>query len=216
MPAPARPQGAIEEMAGAAAEVIIAATRGGLRVAYLGGRAGLSAAGTMARLPVVGPRLFELNRRWRVDRAALSHRLDALTREAVSLLVNSVLDGLDLTSMVVERIDIDRITDQVDIERILARVDVDSVVARADLDLVLARIDVVAIARDVIEELDLPEMIRESSGSLAAETLDGLRLQGMQADQLVTRVIDRILLRKGGRGASPLEPSGPRDALAGT
>jgi hypothetical protein len=38
---------------------------------------------------------------------------------------------------------------------------------------------------------------------MASETVDALRVQGMRADGLVNRVVDRILLRQGQRQTGP-------------
>jgi hypothetical protein len=70
---------------------------------------------------------------------------------------------------------------------------------------VLARIDLVGIAEEVIDAVDLPEIIRESTGSMASETVRGARMQGIHADEAVGRAVDRILLRRGRR-----HPGGPR------
>jgi hypothetical protein len=39
---------------------------------------------------------------------------------------------------------------------------------------------------------------------MASETVDALRVQGMRADGLVNRIVDRILLRQGQRRTGPL------------
>jgi hypothetical protein len=38
---------------------------------------------------------------------------------------------------------------------------------------------------------------------MASETVDALRVQGMRVDGLVSRVVDRILLRQGERQTGP-------------
>jgi hypothetical protein len=38
---------------------------------------------------------------------------------------------------------------------------------------------------------------------MASETVDALRVQGMRLDGLVSRVVDRILLREGQRQTGP-------------
>ena len=57
----------------------------------------------------------------------------------------------------------------------------------------------VAVAEYVVAEIDLPEIIRASTGSVASETVRGLRMQGVGADQAVTRVVDRVLFRRAER-----------------
>jgi hypothetical protein len=124
-----------------------------------------------------------------------------------------VLDRVDLTAVVLERVDLDAVLDAV-----LDRIDLTAVVLeRVDLDAlvqaVLARIDLVALAEEVIDAVDLPEIIRESTGSMASETVRGARMQGIAADEAVGRAVDRLLLRRGrrtthaeGAGVPPEQP----------
>ncbi|MCW2522525.1 MAG: hypothetical protein JWO63_860 [Frankiales bacterium] len=89
------------------------------------------------------------------------------------------------------------------IDRALDRVDVTQLVLdHVQLERIIARLDVVGIAREVIDELDLPEIIRESSSSMASETVVGVRLRGVEADERVGRILDRVLLRRNSRVAA--------------
>ena len=72
-----------------------------------------------------------------------------------------------------------------------------------DLDAIVARVDLPGLTEQVIDEVDLGEIIRESSSTMATETVDALRAQGMRVDGLVSRVVDRILLRQGERQTGP-------------
>ena len=49
----------------------------------------------------------------------------------------------------------------------------EEVVARLDLDAIIARIDLAGLAEEVIESIDLPEIIRESTGTVASEVVRG-------------------------------------------
>lgn len=71
----------------------------------------------------------------------------------------------------------------------------------AMLDDVLDRVDLAGIANRVIDEIDLPAIIRESSGAMASETVLGMRIRGIEADERVNRVVDRVLLRRRDRNA---------------
>lgn len=64
------------------------------------------------------------------------------------------------------------------------------------LDEVLVRIDLAGIVNQVIDEIDLPEIIRESSGTMASEAVVGMRIRGIAADERVNRAINRVLLRR--------------------
>jgi len=153
---------------------------------------------------------------------ALADQVDltALVREQVDLNaivedvdIERVIDRVDLDAVVqrvdvdaiVDRIDMDRlarefpveaIVDRVDVNRTADRIDVDRVIARTDLVSIVDRLDVAAIAQEVIEDVDLPRVIRESSGAMAGETVRTARIQGMHADLLVARIVDRVLRRE--------------------
>ena len=118
--------------------------------------------------------------------------------------IDGILDRVDLDA-VIDRIDIDAIVGRVDMERlarsfpvetIVDRVDVDRVIARTDLVSIVDRLDLSAIAEEVIDDVDLPRLIRESSGAMANETVQTARVQGMNADRLVARVIDKVIRRE--------------------
>jgi hypothetical protein len=142
-------------------------------------------------------------------------------RTLIAALVAAVLDELDLDQVVARidlqriveridpnqiaaRIDLDEIVERVDVDAIAARIDLDAIVARVDIDAILARVDLPGLTEQVIDEVDLGEIIRESSSTMATETVDALRVQGMRLDGLVSRVVDRILLREGQRQTGPL------------
>jgi hypothetical protein len=143
----------------------------------------------------------------RVDVDAVADRLN----------VAAVLDRLDLTAIVLERVDlsrllaaapIDEVVERVDVDAVVSRVDVDAVAARLDVDAVAARLDVetfldrldlVGIAREVLDDIDLPEIIRESTGAMASETVRGVRMQGITADERISAAVDRLLGRRGRR-----------------
>jgi hypothetical protein len=118
--------------------------------------------------------------------------------------LDQILDRVD-PNEIAARIDLDELVDSVDIDAIAKRIDLDAVVARVDIDAILARVDLPALTEEVIDEVDLGEIIRESSSTMATETVDALRVQGMRVDGLVSRVIDRLLLREGQRQTGPLD-----------
>jgi hypothetical protein len=167
-----------------------------------------------------------MNAEWRHDRVESQRAAEAFADALVPHLIDAVIDRLDLTELVLERVDLDRVVQavaidrvlervdlddavaQVDIGLIIDRVDIDSVAARVDVERIVDRLDLVAIARGVIDELDLPTIIRESTESMAAETRDGVRVQGMRADRFVSRVVDRALLRNEGSSPAAAGPAG--------
>ena len=88
---------------------------------------------------------------------------------------------------------------RVDLDRVVERLDLDAIVARVDVDAIVGRVDLATVTGRVMDEVDVAGIIRESSSTMASETADALRVQGMQADRVLSRIVDRVLLRKGER-----------------
>lgn len=114
-----------------------------------------------------------------VDLDGVASRLD-IDAVAARLDVDAVVARLDLTRIVLERVDLTRI--------VLERVDMDRVVPD-----VLAHIDLVGIAEYLIDAIDLPQIVRDSSGALASDTVRGARLRGVAGDRAIQRLRDRML-----------------------
>jgi hypothetical protein len=97
-------------------------------------------------------------------------------------LVEQVLAELELTPVV---------------ESVVRRMDLEEIVGTAldQLDLtqlVLERVDLVKI----VDGVDLTEIIRDSTESMALETVHDVRLQGIEADRAVSRLVARVLRRR--------------------
>ncbi|RDI26943.1 hypothetical protein DEU38_108178 [Rhodococcus sp. AG1013] len=129
----------------------------------------------------------------RVDVDAIAARVD----------IAPILDRVDVDD-VAARVDIDRIIDRVDVDAIAARVDVDAIAAKVDVDAVIERVDLVDLSNSVIDGVDLPRIIRESTGSMSTEAVRGARSQGMQADDAVAGFVGRLF----GRGESDVQDPG--------
>lgn len=129
-----------------------------------------------------------------VDIAAIIDRVD-LDAVAAKLDVDAVVARADLDAAV-RRVDIEAVLDRVDLNAVAAKLDVDAVVARADLDAVIDRIDLIGIVQEVLDVIDLPAIIRDSTGSMASETVRGVRMTGVSADDALSRIVDRALLRR--------------------
>ncbi|HET6729945.1 MAG TPA: hypothetical protein VFG96_11030 [Jiangellaceae bacterium] len=118
--------------------------------------------------------------------ADLVRLLDALVPEVV----RSVVTRIDLTAIVRQ---------QVDLDEVAAEIDVDAIARRLDVDAVIARVDLIGITEDLLDRIDLPEIIRESAGSITTEAVHDVRMTGIGADEAVNRAIDRLLRRRGTR-----------------
>jgi hypothetical protein len=136
----------------------------------------------------------------RVDLDAVAARLD-LDAVAARLDLDAVLSRLDLDALVAT-VDVTRVIDRVDLDTVVERVDLDRAVDRVDIDRIIARTDVAGLARYVVEEIDLPGLLRASTGSVTDEVVRGVRDQGVGADRAVERVVDRLLHRNGRRTAT--------------
>lgn len=142
--------------------------------------------------------------------------LTELIRQSVDLDVlvadvdlDAVASRIDLDPLAA-RIDVEAILDRVDLNEIVKeRLDINGVVRTVDIDSIIDRIDLVALANEVIDEIDLPYIIRQSSGSLASESVRNVRIQSIEADRAVERVIDRFRLRRhlGPDGQPPGSPA---------
>jgi hypothetical protein len=141
-----------------------------------------------------------------IEKTDLDRAVDvALGRLDVDEVADRLLDQLDLTQLVLDRVNLERVVaaalEHLDLTSIVVdRVDLGSVVSAAlrEVDLtqiVLQQVDLIGVAEYVVDGIDLSEIIRESTGSVASEAVVGLRMQGVDADVAVGRVVDRILGR---------------------
>jgi hypothetical protein len=145
-----------------------------------------------------------------VTAALLEVDITAVVRDHVDL--DAIAEGIDV-ERIIDRVDVEKIVGKVDIDGIAARlelapilarvdvdavvqrVDVDAVVQRVDVDAVIRRVDLVGLADTVIDGVDLPAIIRESTGTMSTEAVNGVRSQGMRADDAVAGFVGRVLRR---------------------
>ena len=97
---------------------------------------------------------------------------------------------------IVERLDVNHLLDRADPDRLLARVDVDAVMDRIDVE-------------RLVQRAGIPDIVAESTGSVAESALDLMRRQLLGLDVVMTRGAMRVL----GRDDASL-PAGPT-TLAG-
>jgi len=163
----------------------------------------------------------------RLDLTDLVIRRVDLDRVAQHLDVEAVLDRLDLTELVIRRVDLDRVAQHLDVEAVLDRLDltelvmsrvdldriagsldIEAIAYRLDLTALAERIDLIGLAEQVIVGIDLPQIIRDSTGSVASEGIAGVRMQGMEADQALAHLVDRLLRRRPRRSQVEQGPDG--------
>ncbi len=233
---PASVEGPVDVALGAAVTV----ARPVVAVAFVAGRAVepfVRGAWSLAARPPLVPaewtpaafanRLADRGRTLRFAAGADATELTGQTLDlVVPTVVEPVLDRIDLTSLVIARVDLERLVgavfDTMDLtELVLDRVDLHRVVTAAldSLDLtalVRERVDLASLAEEVVDEIDLPDIIRESSSGVAGEVVDGARLSAVAGDELVNKWIDRFLQRRKARrtqapgeaAPDPTEPAG--------
>lgn len=143
----------------------------------------------------------------RVDVDALVSRVDVnqlLERVDPNLLLARVdpqvlMDRVDVDALLA-RVDPQRVIDRVDPNALVARVDPQPIIDRVDLDAVLARVDV----QTLVQRSGIPDVVADSTRSMAASMIDLARRQLVGLDVIVDRVVFRVLRH-------PLEgrPTGP-------
>jgi hypothetical protein len=92
---------------------------------------------------------------------------------------------------VLEHVDVNALIDRIDLNALLERVDVNELLARVNLNAVLERVDV----EELVQRSDLGSILIESSTSVGTRLLDTLRSHAVGLDQLVERVVTRLLRR---------------------
>jgi hypothetical protein len=65
----------------------------------------------------------------------------------------------------------------------------------------LDRLDLAGIASQVIDAIDLPGILRQSTGAVSSQAARVVRTEGMHADESVSRFMDRVLRRPHPQGA---------------
>jgi hypothetical protein len=154
-----------------------------------------------------------------VDVEAIVERVD-LNEIVANVDIGAIVERVDLNEIVakvdigaiVERVDLNEIAGDIDLDALAGRMDLNKIAERINVEAILRRLDLAAIAKEVMDELEVNELIRESAGSMTTETVDALRVQGVNADRLVSRIVDRVLRRSAERDLGlpheSVEPNG--------
>jgi hypothetical protein len=129
--------------------------------------------------------------------------IDAIVRQVD---IDAIARQVDIDA-IVSQVDIDAVAKRIDMDAIVERIDIDAIVSRVDVEAILRRLDLVAIAEEVVNGIDLPEIIRESTGSMASDVVRDARMQSIDADVAIARVVDRVIRRRRARRTdAPGEP----------
>jgi len=151
-----------------------------------------------------------------LDHVDLDAILDRIDVDAVldHVDVNRVLDRVDPDRLLdrvgvdrlLDRVGVDRLLDRVGVDRLMDRVDVERLLARVDLDAMMAQVDLGPIVDRVLDDVDIGGIVRESTGSITTDAMDGARISAMRLDGFVARIVDRTLLRSGNRARDVSPP----------
>lgn len=114
----------------------------------------------------------------------------AMAEGVVHQIVNGVVRELDVNA-IVEQVDIDDLLKRVDIDAIVQRVDIDALLERVDIDGIVKRVDLQALMADI----GLEDIVRQSTGVLASDSVKLVRVRTMNGDVLLSRFVDRLLHR---------------------
>jgi hypothetical protein len=165
----------------AAFDVALRATAVVADGAVLLGRVGQRAALRTPRPPAIPSGSWPLPALARSAERGRNARVkgDQIARELAGKVVDEVLDRIDLTRLVAERVNIGD---------------------------VVAGIDLAGIVKEVIDEIDLPELIRESRGAAASDTEVDRQIRDIEVDERVNKAIGQVLLRRGNANAVAAHP----------
>ena len=108
--------------------------------------------------------------------------------------VEGIIDRVDVEK-IIDRVDVEKIIDRVDVEKIIERVDVNAIVGRVDVQAIMGSVDIAPMAQDIIATVDIGAIVRQSTGSITGDAVDGGRLTAMRVDGFIDRVADRVLFR---------------------
>lgn len=133
--------------------------------------------------------------------ATLRATVGSVLDRIVPALADAIMSRMDLTDIVLSNVDLRPIVikalDEIDLTEIVVdRVDVNRIVDQADINSVIDRVPMLQIADYIIEEIDLPQIIRESTGGVALDAFTTTRVSAIRTDEILSKVVDTVLLRR--------------------
>ena len=141
--------------------------------------------------------LADSDRRWRAVEAESLNAAAAFVRELEPQIVRAALEPLDLTTLVSESVDLNEIAGKLDVDRVAQRLDMDAIIKRLDLP---------KLVEEVLAEIDVADLIRQSTGTLTGDAIDEVRYVSVDADRVVARLVDRVIRRRKRDLDAPGEP----------
>jgi hypothetical protein len=121
--------------------------------------------------------------------------MDALIAEVVRHVdVDEVISRVDVDA-IVSRVDLNRVVDRLDLNRVVDRLDLNRVVDQVDVDRAVHRVDLAALTEEILDQVEVESIIRESTESMTDETVALLRQRAAGADRRLALTIDRVFRR---------------------
>jgi hypothetical protein len=121
--------------------------------------------------------------------------VEALTSRVAAEVVQAVMTQLDVNA-ILERVDVDALLERVDVDRLLDQVDVDRLLERVDVDRIVSRVQLTPIVAEVLDEIDIGSIVMESTGSITGGVVDSVRVQAIDADERIERLLDAVFFRR--------------------
>jgi hypothetical protein len=109
-------------------------------------------------------------------------------------LIAEVVRHVDVDE-VISRVDVDAIVSRVDLNRVVDRLDLNRVVDQVDVDRAVHRVDLAALTEEILDQVEVESIIRESTESMTDETVALLRQRAAGADRRLALTIDRVFRR---------------------
>lgn len=169
-------------------------------------------------LPLVGTVVAAGDRtveRWSVrgaeEQAGNEALLSAFIARLAPEIAIAMMERLDINA-ILEALPLDSVLERVDVDALIGRVNVDNILERVDMDALMSRLDIGPVAQKVLDTVDIGAIVRESTGSVTGDVVDVARIQTMQLDSIVERIVDTLLLRNrrgSARGRAHLDADAP-------
>ena len=166
-------------------------------------------------LPLVGNVVAAGDRtveRWSIrgeeEQAGNEALLSAFIARLAPEIAIAMMERLDINA-IIEALPLDSVLERVDVDALIGRVNVDNILERVDVDALMTRLDIGPVAQKVLDTVDIGAIVRESTGSVTGDVVDVARVQTMQLDSIVERIVDTLLLRNrrgSARGRAHLAP----------
>lgn len=174
-------------------------------------------------LPLVGTVVAAGDRtveRWSIrgaeEQAGNEALLSAFIARLAPEIAIAIMERLDINA-ILEALPLDSVLERVDVDALIGRVNVDNILERVDMDALMSRLDIAPVAQKVLDTVDIGAIVRESTGSVTGDVVDVARIQTMQLDSIVERIVDTLLLRNrrgSARGRAHLDADAPSNEAA--